>query len=126
MITEDYCGFEVSKLLKQKGFDLRDTKELYVAYKDGYCVINNPHTKHYPTDEFPKATYQMVLKWFREIHHIDICVCREIDEQGKCFDGYIAIICKDDCYKITIREATEDLTYEEATNKAIKYGLTLI
>lgn len=105
MTAKDYIIFELVKLLFEKGY----TK--YPLSYDGdywFCYL------------------QMVVKWLREIHHIDICVCREIDEYGKCFNGYIAVVYQDGCYKITIRSAEDDLAYEEATNKAIKYGLTLI
>lgn len=79
-------------------------------FKDGCCPVSAP-------------TFQEVERWFREIHHIDICVCRELDEYGKCFNGYIAVIYKYSCYKVTIRETTEDLKFEEASNKAIEYCL---
>ena len=126
MITEDYCGFEVSKLLKQKGFDeccrAFITSNVDFALKSDGRVFN-----HILLDnEYAAPTLQMVVKWFREVHHIDICVCRELDEYGKCFNGYIAVVYKNNSYKVTIREATKDLTFEEAANKAIKYGLTLI
>lgn len=126
MITEDYCDFEISKLLRQKGFDkccrAFITPNIDFALESDGRVFN-----HILLDnEYAAPTLQMAMRWLREKHHIDICVCRELDEQGKCFGGYIAVVCKDDTYKVTIRTATKDLTYEEATNKAIKYGLTLI
>lgn len=132
MITEDYVDFEMAELLKQKGFDVPtwfyyQNKELKLASWSGWdedwnhCLINDK-----PSTLISAPTFQEVERWFREIHHIDICVCRELDEYGKCFNGYIAVIYQDGCYKVTIRDATKDLTYEEATNKAIKYGLTLI
>ena len=131
MITEDYVSFETAKLLKEKGFDVYGDGsydsgiEIYKEYspfgKLNSCVTSKPHRKAYAA-----PTLQMVMKWLREVHNIDICVCQELDEQGKCFNGYIAVVCKDDRYRVTIREATKDLTYEEAANKAIKYGLTLI
>ena len=82
-------------------------------FKDGCCPISAP-------------TFQEVTRWFRDNHCIDICTCRELDEYGKCFDGYTAVVYQDGCYKVTIRNAEGDLTYEEAINKAIKFCLTLI
>lgn len=127
MITEDYVSFEVAKILKGKGFE---------GYVSAYYHIWDNDSKVYSIQEFnhsaaphlyiPAPTLQMVIKWFREIHNIDICVCRELDEYGKCFNGYIAVVYKNNSYKITIREAMEDLKFEEASNKAIEYGLTLI
>ena len=131
MITEDYANFEIVISLRDKGFDepcyacyqyFKSSVTLYQGWTfeyKGYPVKNSPSRIKCPT-------LQMVVKWFREVHHIDICICRELDTYGKCFNGYIAVIYKDDCYKVTIRDATKDLTFEEAANKAIKYGLTLI
>lgn len=121
MIREDYISFEAAKLLKEKGFDLHDTKELYVAYKDGYCVINNSHTKHYPTDEFPKATHQMVLKWLRDIHNLDIIAPPQFDNSKW---TYSAIIFKLSIPCTEIRLNDNKDKKEEAYEAAIKYCLT--
>ena len=132
MIEEDYVSFEVAKLLKEKGFDVPvwfyyQNEELKLASWSAWeedwnhCLINDK-----PSPFISAPTLQMVMKWFRDTHHIDICICREIDRLGECFKGYIAVVYKDDYYKVTIRDVTKYLTYEEATNKAIKYGLTLI
>ena len=138
MAPKDIVSEENARVLYQKGFDepclfwytsihtltwtsvenrlfksnhnFRKNEE---CYKDGCCPITAP-------------TLQEVKRWFRDTHHIDICTCREIDEYGKCFNGYIAVVYQDGCYKVTIRDAEGDLTYEEATNKAIEYCLTLI
>ena len=53
MITEDYVSFETAKLLKEKGFD-----EKVISF--------------YPPGDIPRPTLQMVMKWLREIHNIDI------------------------------------------------------
>lgn len=126
MITEDYCSFEVAKLLKEKGFD--ECCRAFITQNVNFALESDGRVfNHILLDnEYAAPTLQMAIKYFREIHHIDICVCREIDEQGKCFKGYIAVIYLDETYKITIRNATKDLTFEEAANKAIEYGLTLI
>ena len=131
MITEDYCSFELSILLKEKGFDLHDTKELYIAYKDGYCVIN----KHYPTDEFPKATHQMALKWLRETHHLhaDISIGSDssTDADGNIIEEWYywaySIRYTIDGHIIYDNDSllgTEYQSYEEAVESAIKYCLT--
>ena len=126
MITEDYVNLEIAKLLKEKGFD--ECCRAFITQNVDFALESDGRVfNHILLDnEYAAPTLQMVVKWFRKIHRIDICVCREIDEQGKCFKGYIAVIYLDETYKITIRNATKDLTYEEATNKAIKYCLTLI
>jgi hypothetical protein len=125
MITEDYVSFEVAKLLKEKGFDV-PCIGLYSVRSKEFHLDCTKRCNNGGLFEYAAPSHAMVMKWLRETHHIDICVCRELDEQGKCFNGYIAVVYQNDCYKVTIREVTEDLTYEEAANKAIKYCLTLI
>ena len=131
MIKEDFCSFDVAKLLKEKGFD----ETCYACYEyfkssvtlyHGWPFEYKGHPVKNSSDRIKCPTLQMVMKWLRETHRIDICVCRELDEYGKCFNGYIAVVYKNGYYKVTIRDVTKNLTYEEAANKAIKYGLTLI
>lgn len=139
MITKDDIVPEnTARLLFKKGFD----EPCFFWYNSihtlvspslvgGMCNSNSTFKENidlYEEDCCPISapTSQEVTRWFREVHHIDICVCREIDEYGKCLNGYIAVVYQDGCYKTTIRSAEEDLTYEKASNKAIEYGLTLI
>ena len=84
-ITEDYCSFEVSKLLKEKGFTWNSRKiilekeglkvetgnvEESLDYKfncyneDGKPIRPNKYTetnKHYP-----RPTHALAIKWIRE------------------------------------------------------------
>ena len=62
-ITEDYCDFETSKLLKEKGFIAND--RIYKAYnlKDK-SLINSDGNFNYDT-EIPAPTHQMAMKWLR-------------------------------------------------------------
>ena len=73
MIEEAYCSFEVSKLLKEKGFD-----EKVSTY---YLVHSNDFPEFFDKkDEFPDPedvwlkcpTHQMATKWLREVHDIFI------------------------------------------------------
>ena len=50
MITEDYCSFEVAKLLEEKGFHAPDLHGLDSSL--GHLWI--------------KVTHQMAMKWLRE------------------------------------------------------------
>ena len=75
MINEDYCSYEVAKLLKEKGFDEPiqyfykfDSKELYRG-----TIFTNTQIG----DKFYNApTHQMAMAWLREKHyiHIDIII----------------------------------------------------
>ena len=71
MIKEAYCSFEVSKMLKEKGFD-----EPCRAYWDDQPVLSSrtlfwtiESHKHY-NREVSAPTHQMAMAWLREIHHI--------------------------------------------------------
>lgn len=127
MITEDYCSYEVAKLLKEKGFD-ESTSMVYMPYGDlckldRYDSIRNSNyndiTKNY--FEYTAPTHQMAMKWLREVH--SLCIC--IYYLWPC--GY-----EIDLYRIgkdtpisefeTIREYGYD-TYEGAVEAALKYCL---
>lgn len=53
MITEDYCSFEVAKLLKEKGFDEPCTELNKLCLRDGEKPVL-------------KVTHQKAMKWLRE------------------------------------------------------------
>jgi len=121
MITEDYVSFETAKILKTKGFDE------YCGYYDkageywGYCTYN-----HKCDDYISAPTYQMAMKWLREIHklHIDIVLQQDAEVDASDF------ICM---YTFNVsrmnRCANEGgdckfyKSYEEAAEAAIKYCL---
>ena len=127
ILREDYVSFETAKLLKEKGFDVYgdgsfgSETEIHREYSPSGKIkalySSKPHK-----DGYPAPTHQMALKWLREVHNIDVCVCRELNEYGECLNGYIATIYKGGIYKDTTNIA-EDSTYEEATEYAIKYCL---
>lgn len=137
MTSKDIVPESIARLLYKKGFD----ESCLFWYSSTHSLVrlstmDLPRTnstfkeseKYYKEGCYPVSapTFQEATRWFRETHNIDLCVCRELDEYGKCLNGYIAVVYQDGFYKVTIRSAEEDLTYEEASNKAIKYGLTLI
>lgn len=85
MITEDFCSFEVAKLLKEKGFD-ESTSMVYMSYGDlrklnRYDSIRNSNyndiTKNY--FEYTAPTHQMAMKWLRDEKNILIYVYPVID-----------------------------------------------
>lgn len=79
MIKEAYCSYEVSKLLKEKGFDelclknyMNVDKELHnwgweLSY--GTNRRNNANTRNCAA-----PTHQMAMAWLREVHNIEICI----------------------------------------------------
>ena len=101
MITEDYCSFETSKLLKEKGFD----GQTHGNMSEIPCVCY--------------ITHQMAMKWLRE-KDIDIIIMPLFKLKG----GQIY------CYEIhsdnTDVRNGRFKTYEEAVEAALKYCLTKV
>ena len=125
MITEDYCSFELSKLLEEKGFDGEcvgcywDSKKTFdvnyepLSYSDGDL-----------RDEVILApTHQMAMKWLREEHNIIIVIephsYNYIEEKTSSYDFSIWY---GDNYEHPL--TTNYSTYEEAVEAALKYCLT--
>ena len=61
MIEEAYCSFEVSKLLKDKGFD-EPTLSYYKSNKVNYGALIN---RNGISDIVCRPTHQMALAWLR-------------------------------------------------------------
>lgn len=73
MIQEDYCSCEVSKLLRDKGFD----EPCWLKYdSEGYLSFNHAGyiNSEKPCDDFCALapTHQLAMKWLREAHNIHI------------------------------------------------------
>ena len=94
MITEDYCSYEVAKLLKEKGFlkdvDLRMTQNL--SFYDNIGLHHNLN-KWYDSliqdkiDFVVAPTHQMTMKWLREIHGLFISIGNDdLDYNWQIFD----------------------------------------
>ena len=73
MTQEDYCSYEVAKLLKEKGFDTPCMGRYSVRSKEFHLdctkMCNNGGLF-----ECAAPTHQMAMKWLREVHnkHCDI------------------------------------------------------
>jgi len=139
MITEDYCSFETTKLLKEKGFD----GECRAFWKDWkgeirLCGCNRAHMFDYchnsmlerynDTEETNIAapTLQMAMKWLREVHHYYIQIMLDSWAYGS-HSGYYVIIQKTNSeFEIMLADKTDKAFYdepEEACEAAIKYCL---
>ena len=109
MLTEQYCSYEVSKLLKENGMD----KEYFTHY------IQKNNTDG-TSEAVTTCTHQMAMRWLREVHHIETCVEYSIPD-----DAYnYTIIVKDVTNGFTIihSEGTYEV-YEKATDELLKYCL---
>ena len=65
MITEDYCSYEVAKLLKEKGFDWECEHVIWEGADDNYENYDKA---------IPNPTHQIAMKWLREVHHLLISI----------------------------------------------------
>lgn len=116
MITEDYCSFEVAKLLKEKGFK----EEVTNYYDSGGNFVKSGYKFNYnfQTVDHSAPTHQMAMKWLREEYGISI----EISALKRNCWAYTI-------YKI-LNNKVEELyndgefkTYEETVETALKYSL---
>lgn len=115
MITEDYCSFEVAKLLRDKGFNW-STQYVYTLDGTGSTPykIGNWRAK----SNIQKPTLQMVMKWLRESHFLFI----DIDLlTGNTWTWSVWFM---NDPKQKMGESLQTIsTYEEAVEAAIKYCL---
>lgn len=125
MTTEDYCSFEVSKLLKEKGFN-----EVVHAYHNIYDKVNidfNISGKALHL-YIPCPTHQMAMKWLREEKDIFIeveyinqkaCGCTIIEQRT----GGVIAKWNWDRFKYANKNPLTGNIYEKAANAGIEYVL---
>ena len=127
MIKEAYVSFEVSKLLKEKGFNEPVTGLNKLLFKDGEKPIL-------------EITHQKAMKWLREKHNIDIEVHADVGMLGeKVYTPFISRYKSSTEYPSKLRQYKNGLyfeddrgvipgirhfeTYEDAVEAALKYTL---
>lgn len=124
MINEDYCSFEVAKLLKEKGFDepcIRhwdcDDHSLY-GYND--IPISNSELQANEYNGFSAPSQSMAMKWLREEKDIIIVIQPEyFNVESICFAFGCDIWCNDNYEKLQGIFPS----HEEAVEAALKYSL---
>lgn len=134
MILEDYCSYEVAKLLKEKGFD-EEVLAVYI-YDKLFVKGENEIVNAANVSIIPAPTHQMAMKWLREAHQLHISVDinpiygKTKDEKGRNTCGllywhYMAsgewLNEKRDPFKKAFVVSTK--SYEEAIEAALKYCL---
>lgn len=74
MITEDYCSYEVAKLLKDKGFDGLCYCHEFTDYEGNFTTYHTEYPENWNQSEpcVSIPTLGMAMKWLREVHHIAI------------------------------------------------------
>lgn len=132
MVTEDYVSYETAKLLKEKGFDWRESPFYSEQDRDewrqnnSYTIPNMLYDPDLPFDSetltmvAPHVSIQMAMKWLREVHKIAINIgWGEVFEENY---QWWCIILNQNNGEI-LRENEYHKTYEEACETAIRYCL---
>lgn len=132
-LTEDYCSFEVSKLLKEKGFNcfthLAFTKDGgWTGYDGGaYSGTGAPQGyNHFNLEDkyYARPTYYVAIKWIRE--NFDIHIEPKVWWGGTVKYQYFAsaIQRKGDNWSDKFKPRTKTFNSpEEATEAALRYVL---
>ena len=121
MIKEDYCSFEIAKLLKGKGFNwdcityYMDSKPNNVQYS---MLFENNTTWEERCCSAP--THQMTMAWLREVHNINIDIV-PIWNRNR-WEYQIFIVTPATSQRPYVAN-TLYLDYEEAVEEALKYSL---
>ena len=115
MISENYVSSKIAELLREKGFN-EECREYY---------DDNGNFKHFRVTIAP--TYQIVLKWLREVHnlHIDIFIGIAEDDSYTYWTYFIT----DLKGNMIVNAYGEDIdfkgeNYEQTIESAIKNCLT--
>ena len=120
MITEDYISFETAKLLKEKGFDERVKSYFTDGGLEGYMFGTGQKSNSELEDCFySRPTLQMVMKWLREVHKIEIRVVYDNDR----LSWYGACNPMNEPSQILLGSGRKSKSYEEACESGIRYCL---
>ena len=124
-ITEDYCDFEIAKLLKKKGFDI--PCNCYGAYNGvnltyRLCITDKYTNWNKHTDKFIIScpTLQMAMKWLREVYNFHIWVEPSHDKEGL-YNAHVKV----DWWSNNWAGVGYN-TYEKAVEAAIEYCLKIL
>ena len=116
MIQEAYCSFEVSKLLKEKGFEC-EKKSISAMYNElgVFHSLSTANDEYYDYEDFDKHDYiaptqQMAMRWLREVHDIKIMIRPYVD-------GTYSYEILNGFWYVNFD------SYEDAAEEAIKYCL---
>lgn len=127
MITEDYCSYEVAKLLKEKGFEGDggdcECHMFYHEMTDRIMPIMEIGLISDYDNVYFAPTHQTAMKWLREKH--DILTVVSITYEKERYDWYICGI-KGSPWEKKLFHEEKDITYntyEEAVEAALKYCL---
>ena len=128
-ITEDYCSFEVSKLLRKKKFDVK-TSEYYAADgsqqfpKYDEPAYQNSKEKH----GCSMPTHALAIKWVRENYklHLEVYPIKvsTSDKSGYRYGWGIMDLSEEIVKGYEYNEPLGYYSFEEAVEAALLYTLT--
>ena len=121
-MKEAYCSYEISKLLKDKGFD-ECIFEFYVGDRIMYARNGEGfRLSELPDIYYPHITHQMACAWLREKKYISIVIDDEIPLSYKYIIKKYSIT---ELYKVEVfkLDSLPFVKYEDAVESAIKYCL---
>lgn len=115
MIEEAYCSFEISKLLKEKGFDEICTS----VYSKITKKAETPGISEWAQlNQIKRPSHQMAMAWLREDHNLWIDI-----EPLTNYKWTWGIWLMNDP-KFKMGESSQVIsTYKEAVDAALKYSL---
>lgn len=102
MAQEDYCSYEVAKLLKEKGFDVPCLAHWFIGTDRNFSISNTPQNWNEiktDLDWLSCPTHQMTMKWLRETYGIFISI--------KPYDSYY-----EDKYEFSIYKKQNTVIFE--------------
>jgi len=116
-MTEDYVSLEISKLLKEKGFNISlDSKNwLFCMYDE----IGNIHWGVYDKNGYFRITHQMAMKWLREEKGVYMSIDTVISLSGNIYFN-INTYSENSGWNYPVDFYD---SYEEAVEVALKYCL---
>lgn len=130
MTKEDFCSYEVAKLLKEKGFD----ETCYACYEyfsssitmySGWPFEYKGEVVNSSKDRIKCPTHQMAMKWLREEHKIMITIIPQEVNVGVDRMCYAIYRITEDLYQPLYNGKVDSLvdSYEETVEAALKYCL---
>lgn len=128
MITEDFCSFEVAKLLKEKGFGIEEETRGYYPIKGdalGRLMFGAEYHHNTSQVQISAPTHQMAMKWLRKEHNIFITIIPQEIKVGIDALCYGIYRITEDLYQPLYNRKVDNLvdSYEEAVEAALKYSL---
>lgn len=128
MIKEDYVSFETARLLKEKGFDCNCDMYYTGTGSVEYTQLKFNHNEL--ESRYSKPTLQLVLKWLRETHGIEVIVdvCK-VGEDQRTMYAWTPVEVKEDRLEYPVSQTDGSVFgglcngYGQAMEKGIEYCL---